>query len=135
MSAVPAVTDDDARLDRELFDAHAGRRYHQRPGDVGGVWLVRRRGGGTLLRTFAPTLPPGLPDDDEALRRAWFAAAWPGLTPKTRDRLIKAARTAERAKKATKRAKSAPGRRKRIAADRTSDPLTDDIDIPNGGTP
>jgi len=92
---------DGAADDRNWFADHPGRRYRARR--IGGdVWIVRRRSR-ALLRTWTATLPPGLPDTDEALRPAWFAAAWPDLNPRTRAELVKEARKAESGA-ATKRA-------------------------------
>lgn len=100
MTPLPSVTAADALDDGDWFGASPKRRYRVRPAS-GGAWIVRRRGR-AMLRTFAVALPPGLPDTDEALRQAWFAAAWPALDPRTRAELVKEARKAE-SSAATKR--------------------------------
>jgi hypothetical protein len=124
------VSDADAFADQQFTGDHPGRRYHRRPGPDGTVWLIRRRGS-AYLRTLAR---PGLdcPDTDEALRRAWFEAAWPDLDPPIRDKLIKAARTAERAIKATRRAPAVPTSPRGAVGDQTTSPLAD---MQNGGRP
>lgn len=84
----PAVTDAEADDDRIWFAINPKRRY--RAHCVGNGWrLVRRRSRGVMLRTYAQTLPPGLPDTDKALREAWYAAAWPSLARKEREELVR----------------------------------------------
>lgn len=94
----PTVSPADVLDDAAWFADHARRRYRCRPA-AGGWWLIRRRGRGVMLRTFTPHLPPGLPDTDDVLRRAWFEAAWPALAPRTRTELVREARKAERGAK------------------------------------
>jgi hypothetical protein len=47
-----------------------------------GWWIVERRPGGELLRTWAATAP-NLPDTDAALREAWQAAGFRDGDPPT----------------------------------------------------
>jgi hypothetical protein len=47
----PAVTDADAVDDFDWFEDHSGRSYRLRPG-YEGWWIVERRPGGELLRTW-----------------------------------------------------------------------------------
>lgn len=100
------VTDDDTFADQQFTADHPGRRYHRRPGADGSVWLIRRRGRAYLRTLARPAI--GCPDTDEALRRAWFEAAWPDLPPTTRAGLIEDARKAERGTKAAHRAPAGP---------------------------
>jgi hypothetical protein len=88
MTALPAVSQGEALNDAVWFARRPGRRYRLRPGPDGTAWIVRR----TL---FTPAFP--YPDTDEALRPAWFLAAYPDLNPRERDELAKVARKAERA--------------------------------------
>jgi hypothetical protein len=53
-----------------------GRSYRLRPG-YEGWWIVERRPGGEMLRTWTATTAPNLPHTDAALREAWQAAAFP----------------------------------------------------------
>jgi hypothetical protein len=93
MSA-PAVTLAEAQEDWAWFRGTRRRYRLRRTAD--GCWLIRRRAGGVLLRVRAPTLPIALPDNDEALRPFWFAAAWPELSADHRSELISEARKIER---------------------------------------
>jgi hypothetical protein len=88
---MPAVTHADAIDDRDWFGSHKGRRYRVRR-SAKGWWIVRKRTGGVMLRTWVAELPPGdLPDTDKALRPVWFDAAWGELTPLERAELVCAA--------------------------------------------
>jgi hypothetical protein len=71
----PTATDADAIDDRDWFEGHSGRACRLRRG-YEGWWIVERRPGGELLRTWTATAP-NLPDTDAALREAWPAAAFP----------------------------------------------------------
>jgi hypothetical protein len=121
-AANPLVSDADSFLDQQFTADHPGRRYHRRPGPDGSFWLIRRLGR-AYLRALART-PLHRPDTDEAMRVAWFEAAWPELDKPTRDKLITAARTAERAMKATRRAPAAPTAPRAAVGDQTTSPLT-----------
>jgi hypothetical protein len=88
----PPVT---AADDRDWFATRPQRRYRARRAERG-FWIVRKRAGGVFLRTWAATLPKGMPDTDAALREAWFLAVWPELDPKERDALVCAARRSEK---------------------------------------
>jgi hypothetical protein len=72
----PTATDADAIDDRDWFEGHSGRACRLRRG-YEGWWIVERRPGGELLRTWTATTAPNLPDTDAALREAWQAAAFP----------------------------------------------------------
>ena len=95
-AGAPAVTDIESGDDRAWFATHPNRRYRVRQAETG-WWLVRRRSGGVLLRSWAATLLPGLPDTDNALCEAWCAAAYPGLSPLERAKLVRLAGREERA--------------------------------------
>jgi hypothetical protein len=89
MAALPAPApeppaDSEAGSDAGWFDEHPKRRYRMRPG-----WAVRRVGG-VCLRTEIPTMPAE--DSESAAERAWWAAAWPQLDEKTRDKVMRKAR-------------------------------------------
>jgi hypothetical protein len=127
----PAVTDDDTFTDQQFTADHPGRRYHRRPGLDGSVWLIRRQRRAYLRTIARPTVR--CPDTDDALRRAWFEAAWPELVPPTRDALIKAARQAERG--ATRRASAAPTKPRAAMGDQTTSPRTAADDMQSGGGP
>jgi hypothetical protein len=64
----PAATDIDAVDDTDWFAGHPGRAYRLRRG-YEGWWIVERRPGGELLRTWTATITPNLPDTDAALAR------------------------------------------------------------------
>jgi hypothetical protein len=118
----PVVTGDDAFANQQFTVDHPGRRYLRRPAADGSVWLIRRQGRAYLRTLARPTLRR--PDIDDALRVAWFEAAWAEIDKPTRDALIKAARTAERATKAPRRAPAVP-----------TSPPTDTDNTQNGGSP
>jgi hypothetical protein len=40
------------------------------------AWIIEKRPGGELLRTWTVTIAPGLPDNDRALAAAWARAAY-----------------------------------------------------------
>jgi hypothetical protein len=81
--AIPPVTEDDARSDREWFAGHPDRRFRARPGDSG-LWLIRRRPQGAdpdvYLRTFARAVVTR-EDSDRALAALWYGAAYPSWPP------------------------------------------------------
>jgi hypothetical protein len=130
----PAVIDDDAFADQQFTHDHPSRRYHRRPDLDGAVWLIRRQGR-AYFRTLAGAPVMRCADTDDALRVAWFEAAWPDLDPLTRNKLIEAARKAERGTKATRQASAAPGGQSRVAAGQMPSPLTDTDDMQNGESP
>jgi hypothetical protein len=92
---MPAVEAGEALGDRVWFTRYPYRRYRMRQGEQG-WWLIRRRSGGVMLRTWTAALPRGLPDRDSALREAWVAAAWPGLNPIERAELTRTVKKGER---------------------------------------
>jgi hypothetical protein len=93
---VPTVTPAEAQDDAGWFRG-TRRRYRLRRTADGGGWIIRRRAGGILLRSWAPALPDALPDNDEALRPYWYLAAYPELPAAQRHALIQEARQQERA--------------------------------------
>lgn len=124
----PIVSDAAAFADQQFTADHQRRRYHRRPGPDGSVWLIRRQGRAYLRTLARPAI--NCPDTEEALRRAWFEAAWPELDKPTRDKLIEAARAAERATKATRRAPAGPAKPRGTVGDQTTSPPAD---MQNGG--
>jgi hypothetical protein len=80
------VSDADAIDDDAWFDRNPGRRYRLRPG-----WVVRRRRDGILLRSPLPA-DQGCTESEAEAERIWWRAAWPQLAPRTRAKLLKAAR-------------------------------------------
>ena len=90
-AAAPVVAGAEAIEDIARFDAHPHRRYRQRQGEGGTWWIGRRRSGRVMLRTRVARPQAGA-DSDDALRPAWFRAAWPALPAKQLRELIKTSR-------------------------------------------
>ena len=74
MPSPTTVTDLDAIDDAAWFGSHPERSYRLRKG-VEGWWIISRRAGGELLRTWTATIAG--PDTDRALAAAWTSAAFP----------------------------------------------------------
>jgi hypothetical protein len=90
-----SVSEAEAANDRVWFGHNAHRRYRLRQSD-GGWFVIRRRIGGVLLRTRAPSVPSYMPDTDKALRHLWVETAWSGLTPTERAELMKQIKRGEK---------------------------------------
>ena len=85
-----AASHRDALDDSDWFAAHRPRRYRARQGEDGAVWLIRRKGR-VFLRV--PSDLTALPPDVEiAIESVWWRAAWPGLPPKARHKLMRESR-------------------------------------------
>jgi hypothetical protein len=76
MMTYPTATGLDAADDSAWFGAHPERSYRLRKA-VEGWWIIERRTGGELLRTWAATIGNNLPDTDKALGGAAIAARSP----------------------------------------------------------
>jgi hypothetical protein len=94
---MPPVTGDAAASDRVWFAANPRRRYRLRKAPDG-WWVIRRRLGGVLLRTYAVTIPSGIEQnpDEKSLRWLWVETALVGLTSVEREALLKQIRQGER---------------------------------------
>jgi hypothetical protein len=92
MVEIATVSAADAIDDHGWFSRHPQRRYRVRPG-----WVVRRRGGVFLRAVILPSDPVYRGDDEGSAEAAWWASAYPHLSPEARAQMAREARRAAKA--------------------------------------
>jgi hypothetical protein len=103
--ATAAVTDADARDDVGWFDANAGRRYRI---VADRHLVVRRYARGVFLRTIILPDHHHLDDGEGSAEAAWWASAYPHLSPEARAQMARESR--QRVKAATHKSSNAKRR-------------------------